>query len=235
MIKQIKMYLLMGGAWLAGISIILAIVLLIFGRNRVYRGPISEPAVWNPKTDRARVVEEGRKLIGLWYDPVQGYLNDIGGKIGLVVCMDVPRLAYRNAGTSIRKLLEADYKTHPEHYGKRDGRPGDPYFDRRARNLYSYCKYNGCLVMSGPPEPGDVVFMSHNQTGWITHIALVSSVAVDGRYKAIEASRDEWYITREEDSEKMLGRGWIFRGFGRLLNRRADGRADGSGGQTGQA
>ncbi len=74
-------------------------------------------------------------------------------------------------------LLEADYKLHPDHYGKRDGRPGDPYFDRRARNLYSFCKFNGCLSLKGPPEPGDVVFMSHSETGWITHIARVSSLS----------------------------------------------------------
>lgn len=217
MTERLKKRLLLGVAGLVGLAALSVIALLIIGRDRVYRGPMAEPDVWNPKTDRARVVAEGRKLIGLWYDPIQGYFNNLGGKMGLIVCMDVPRLAYRNAGTSIRKLLEMDYKAHPEHYGKRDGRPGDPYFDRRARNLYSYCKHNGCLDMSGPPEPGDVVFMSHSQTGWVTHIAMVSSVSVDGRYRVLEASRDEWYITRELDSEKMLGRGWIFRGFGRPL------------------
>jgi uncharacterized protein YijF (DUF1287 family) len=188
------------------------------GRRHVYRGPTTEPAAWNPATDRTRVVEEARKLEGLWYDPAQGYLDDIGGKMGLIVCMDVPRLAYRNAGTSIRKLLESDFKAHPEHYGKRDGRPGDPYFDRRARNLYSYCKFNGCLDLSGPPEPGDVVFMSHGPNAWISHIALVSSVDKDGSYRVVEASRDEWYVTREEAGEKMFARGWTFRGFGRPLS-----------------
>lgn len=179
-----------------------------------------EPDAWNPRTDRARVVAEARKLIGLWYDPAQGYFGDAGGKLGLIVCMDVPRLAYRNAGASIRRLLEADYKAHPEHYGKRDGRPGDPFFDRRARNLYSYCKHNGCLDLAGPPAPGDVVFLSRGTASWISHIALVSEVRADGRYRVIEASRDEWYVTREEDAEKMLGRGWTFRGFGRPLGRR---------------
>ena len=212
-----KKHLRIGLAGLACAAIAAAAVLAVFGRNRVYRGPTIEPNVWNPNADRSLIVGEARKLIGLWYDPVQGSLNDIGGKLGLIVCMDVPRLAYRNAGTSIRKLLTEDYKAHPEHYGKRDGRPGDPYFDRRARNLYSYCKYNGCLDMVGPPEPGDVVFMSHGQNAWVTHIALVSGVGADGRYRVVEASRDEWYITREEDGEKMLGRGWIFRGFGRPL------------------
>lgn len=221
MSNHTKKYLLIGLAGLVSASIAAPAILVFLGRGRVYRGPTIEPNVWNPKTDRARVVGEARKLIGLWYDPAQGYLNDIGGKMGLIVCMDVPRLAYRNAGTSIRKLLTDDYKAHPEHYGKRDGRPGDPYFDRRARNLYSYCKHNGCLDLVGPPQPGDVVFMSHSQTGWITHIALVSEVGADGKYRVVEASRDEWYITREEDGGKMLGRGWIFRGFGRPLSRAA--------------
>lgn len=212
-----KKYLRLAGAGFAGIVLIPALGLAVAGRGRFYRGPAEEPDAWNPKVERSRVVEEGRKLIGLWYDPIQGYFNNLGGRMGLIVCMDVPRLAYRNAGASIKKLLEADYRAHPEHYGKRDGRPGDPYFDRRARNLYSYCKHNGCLDMVGPPEPGDVVFMSHSRTGWVTHIAMVSAVNADGKYQVLEASRDEWYVTREQDGEKMLNRGWIFRGFGRPL------------------
>ncbi len=193
--------------------------LLIFGRRHTYRGPSVEPAAWNSKVERAMIVAEARKLVGVWYDPAQGYFGDIGGKLGLIVCMDVPRIAYRNAGASLRRLLEADYAAHPGHYGKRDGRPGDPYFERRARNLYSYCKHNGCLDMSGPPEPGDVVFMSRGRGGWISHIALVSEVG-DGAYRVVESSRDEWYLTREEDGGRMLGRGWVFRGFGRPLGRR---------------
>ncbi|MBI2386632.1 MAG: DUF1287 domain-containing protein [Elusimicrobia bacterium] len=217
MTNQTKKRLMLGFSGLGALSVA---ALLFAGRGRFYRGPMIEPSVWEPRTDRSRVVAEARKLIGLWYDPAQGYLNDVGGKMGLIVCMDVPRLAYRNSGTSIRKLLEQDYKAHPDHYGKRDGRPGDPYFDRRARNLYSYCKHNGCLDMIGPPEPGDVVFMSRGREGWITHIALVTEVGADGGYRVVEASRDRWYVTREEESATMLGRGWIFRGFGRPLKNR---------------
>lgn len=193
------------------------LIFALVARRHAYRGPTAEPAEWNPKADRSRIVGEARKLVGLMYDPAQGYLGNVGGKMGLIVCMDVPRLAYRNSGTSIKRLLEDDYRAHPEHYGKHDGRPGDPYFDRRARNLYSYCMYNGCLDLKGPPQPGDVVFMSHSENGWVAHIALVSSVAPDGRYRVVEASRDEWYLTREEEGEKMFERGWKFRGFGRPL------------------
>lgn len=192
----------------------------VFAPGHVYRGPAAEPAAWNPAADRGAIVAEARKLIGVWYDPAQGRFNDLGGKLGLIVCTDVPRLAYRNAGASLLRLLEADYAAHPRHYGPKDGRPGDPYFDRRARNLYSYCKHNGCLDLTGPPQPGDIVFMSRGPDGWISHIALVSEVAADGSWQVVEASRDEWYLTRENSGEKMLGRGWAFRGFGRPLERR---------------
>lgn len=202
-----------------GMAAAIAAVLAATAPKHLYHGPTAEPATWDPRADRAAIVGEARNLVGLWYDPLQGYLHDIGGRSGFIVCMDVPRLAYRNAGTSLRRLLEADYAAHPDHYGKHDGRPGDPYFDRRARNLYTYCKFNGCLDTTGPPEPGDVVFMSHGPNGWISHIALVSETAPDGSYRVVEASRDEWYVTREEDSRKMFDRGWTFRGFGRPLRR----------------
>lgn len=202
----------------------LTLLACFLGRGRFYRGPMTEPSSWDPNVEPAAIVAEARKLIGLWYDPAQGYFGDVGGKLGLIVCMDVPRLAYRNAGTSIKRLLEDDYRAHPDHYGRKDGRPGDPYFDRRARNLYSYCRFNGCLHLTGAPKPGDVVFLSRGANGWISHIALVSEVSPDGRYRIVQASRDEWYVTREEDGVKLYERGWTFRGFGRPL-RRVSGRA----------
>lgn len=199
-------------------ALIVAVTAAVLCRGRFYRGPRVEPAAWEPRADRARIVAEARKLVGLWYDPLQGRFGDPGGRLGLIVCMDVPRLAYRNAGASLLRLLEADYRAHPGRYAPRDGRPGDPFFDRRARNLHTYCRHNGCLDMRGPPSPGDVVFMSRRPTGMITHIALVSDVAPDGRYRVVEASRDLRYATREDQGERMLGRGWVFRGFGRPLN-----------------
>lgn len=208
---------LMGAAGAVLLLAVSAAAFVVVARQHAYRGPEVEPSKWDPTVDRSKIVAEARKLNGLMYDPVQGLFGNVGGKLGLIVCMDVPRLAYRNAGASIKRLLEEDYRAHPEHYGKHDGRPGDPYFDRRARNLYSYCKFNGCLDMTGPPEPGDVVFMSRSKNGWVTHIALVSSVAPDGHFQVVEASRDEWYLTREEAGDKILARGWIFRGYGRPL------------------
>ena len=186
-------------------------------RGRVYRGPIQEPQAWSGDVDRGRIVHEARKLVGIWYDPLQGYLGNVGGRAGLIVCMDVPVIAYRNAGASIKRLLEVDYAAHRERYGTRSGSPGDPFFHRRARNLYTYCKGNGRLDLEGPPRPGDVVFMSWAPFGAISHIAVVSDVRPDGSYWVVEASRDYLYATREVDGADLFRRGWMFRGFGRVL------------------
>ncbi|MBI5200482.1 MAG: DUF1287 domain-containing protein [Elusimicrobia bacterium] len=208
-------------ALLSGVATFcLALPLAAFvGRSRFYRGPAVEPVAWNPAVSRDAIVAEARKLVGVWYDPVQGGFGNLGGRLGLIVCMDVPVIAYRNAGTSIRRLLEADYRAHPGRYSSRDGSPRDPYFDRRARNLHTYCRENGCLDLAGPPKPADVVFLSRGETAPITHIVLVSGVEPSGRYSVIEASRDEWYVTREEPGEAVFRRGWTFRGFGRPLSR----------------
>jgi len=188
-----------------------------FAGGHVYRGAVQDPPSSSNNVERARVVEEARKLVGIWYDPLQGYLGNIGGRAGLIVCMDVPVIAYRNAGASIRRLLEADYAAHPDRYGVRSGSPGDPFFHRRARNLYAYCKGNDRLDLHGPPQPGDVVFMSRTPNSAISHIAVVSQVQSDGSYSVVEASRDYLYATREVDGADLFRRGWLFRGFGRVL------------------
>jgi uncharacterized protein YijF (DUF1287 family) len=190
-----------------------------YATGRLYRGDVREPRSWNGEVDRARVVSEARKLVGIWYDPLQGYLWNAGGRAGLIVCMDVPVIAYRNAGASIRRLLEADYRAHPDRYGTRNGAPGDPYFHRRARNLYTYCKANGRLDPVGPPRPGDVVFLSRAPLGAVSHIAVVSQVRPDGSYSVVEASRDYFYATREVDDFDLSRRGWFVRGFGSVLDR----------------
>ncbi len=194
-----------------------AISLNFFVRAHLYRGPQKEPKVWTNSVNRTRIVEEARKLVGIWYDPLQGYFGNLGGQLGLIVCVDVPVIAYRNAGASIRRLLESDYARHPYYYHHRDGKPGNPFFHRRARNLYSYCKSNELLDLKGPPSPGDLVFLSRSRQGAIMHIALVSQVDSEGRYWVVEASRDYFHTTREAPAEDLSRRGWVFRGFANIL------------------
>lgn len=90
----------------------------VVGRDHVYRGPMDEPAVWDPRVPPARVVEEARKLVGIWYDPAQGYLNDIGGKLGMIVCMDVPRLAYREGVDQPHRLGDRRGEGRPLQRGR---------------------------------------------------------------------------------------------------------------------
>lgn len=191
--------------------------LRVWARGHVYRGPTAEPRNWLPGADRGRVVAEARKLIGVLYDPLQGYFGDPFGRSGLIVCMDVPVIAYRNAGASLRRLLEADFEAHPDRYRSNGGKPGDPFFHRRARNLHAFCAGSGRLDLGGPPRPGDVAFYSGRRQGMVTHIALVSAVRPDGSYDVVEASRDHFYLTREAPGEEILRRGFVFRGFGDVL------------------
>jgi hypothetical protein len=117
----------------------------------------------------------------------------------------------------IRQLLEADYAAHPESYGPDDGKPGDPFFHRRARNLYTYARNNGRLRLEGTPRIGDVVFLSRRPQGWITHLALVCRVDYAGRYVAVEVPIDHAHVSQEITGEELVRRGWTVRGFGDLL------------------
>lgn len=201
---------------LVGISLAIAISgaasLLLFVRGHVYRGPTREPSGWSG-VDKQAVVAEARKLRGVLYDPLQGLFGDLGGRAGFIVCMDVPVIAYRNAGASIRSLLESAYRRHPEHFDPQDGKPGNPFFHRRARNLFAFCRGSGRLSQDGPPQPADVAFFSRGSKGMIAHIALVSEASAGGKVRVTEASRDYWYMTREAELEDVMRRGWVFRGF----------------------
>lgn len=167
---------------------------------------------------REAVVVEGRRLLGIAYDPLMGKAGNIGGRVGFIVCVDVPVLAYWNAGYSLKSVLEEDFKKHPQAYDTRDGnQPGNPFFHRRARNVYAYCLANRTLLMAGQkPRPGDVVFYARRPGGAIIHIALISDVREDGSYAVIEASPELWW-TREVPSKDTEGRSWVPIGIGRLI------------------
>lgn len=204
-------------ATVAGLSLLLGAGGLVAGaRGRLYRGPREEPPAWDPGVAREKVVAEARRLRGILYDPLQGMYGDLGGRLGLIVCMDVPVIAYRNAGASVRRLLEGAYAKDASPFSPRDGRPGNPFFHRRARNLFAYCKAACRLTVE--PRPADVAFFSRGPAGDITHIALVSEAGAGGAVRLVEASRDYLYVTREVAFEDILRRGWVFRGFGDLLS-----------------
>lgn len=130
------------------------------------------------------VAEAADKLVGTLYDPLKGGYGNIGGKMGFIVCIDVPRIAYAKAGIYFQNLLTNDFKAHPEHYDTQNGMntPDTPYFFRRVRNVYDFAKGNGYFIKnSTTPEVGDIVFYGRY------HATMVVKVYSDGTYDEVEA------------------------------------------------
>lgn len=169
------------------------------------------------QVDVAKVVSEARKLTGKMYDPLQGGVGNILGKMGFIVCIDVPVLSYQNAGYSIKRTLIADFKKHPSYYDTReDNNPGNPFFHRRAKNLYLYCKVNGRLIdVKQGPEVGDVVFYKSGTERYPSHVALVSKVDPEG-YWVIESTAVT-ILSKELDHKDIEARGYTTMGFGRII------------------
>lgn len=164
------------------------------------------------------VIESARSLRGTPYDPLMGMHGDIGGKAGFIVCSDVPNIAYGLNGYSWKEVLENDYKINSNFYNSQNGnKPGNPYFHRRARNLYSYFKANNRLRNQDyTPNVGDLVFYRKNKHGFIAHVTLVSEVTETG-YKLME-SAPKTLIAQEVDHNSPIERGWVFAGFGSVYN-----------------
>jgi uncharacterized protein YijF (DUF1287 family) len=134
--------------------------------------------------NKKEITAKAEKLVGTLYDPLKGGYGNIGGKMGFIVCIDVPRIAYANAGIYFQSLLTEDFKNHPEHYDTQNGMntPGTPYFFRRVRNVYDYAKGNGLLIQHSPtPKVDDIVFYGRY------HATMVVNVYPDGTYDEVEA------------------------------------------------
>jgi uncharacterized protein YijF (DUF1287 family) len=162
------------------------------------------------------VVKNARSLIGVPYDPLMGTHNNIGATAGFIVCSDVPNIAFGLEGYSWKKVLEKDFLVHSSAYDTSNGNnPNNPYFPRRARNLYAYFKANNKLrTGSHQPSPGDLVFYRKTENGYIAHVALVTEVGKNG-YKIME-SAPKTIFAQEVDGQSPIERGWIFTGFGKV-------------------
>lgn len=166
--------------------------------------------------DVAKVIKNARSLIGAPYDPFMGKYNNIGAKLGFMVCTDVPNIAFGLSGYSLKKQLAEHFKINPNAYHTANGNnPSNPYFHRRARNLYAYFNSVGRLAPTGyQPSVGDPVFYRRSSKGWINHVALVTSVS-DESYQVVESAPKTVFV-QEVDGRSPLKRGWILAGFGRL-------------------
>ena len=143
------------------------------------------------------IIINARDMKGTFYEYLKGKYNNFGANLGFLVCFDIPRIAYQNAGLSIELLLKDDYTNHPEFYNSENGNnlPNTPFFFRRTRNLYSYCQANGRLFVNCKnPKPGDVIF--HGRF----HISIITEIHKDGTYNEIETA--PWTIIAVEHKNK---------------------------------
>ena len=162
------------------------------------------------------VVENSRSLSLTPYDPLMGMFENIGGRIGFIVCSDVPNIAYGNAGYSLETLLRDSFNKNPSFYDSSNRNdPSNPFFHRRARNLYSYFQSIQSLKpTSYKPNPGDLAFYRKTQNGYITHVALVTEIDEEG-YRLME-SAPKTILAQEVDMHSPIRRGWILAGFGKM-------------------
>ncbi|MDD2720599.1 MAG: DUF1287 domain-containing protein [Gallionella sp.] len=164
----------------------------------------------------SNVVKAAKELSGTPYDPLMGAHGNIGATAGFIVCSDVPNLAYGLAGYSLQTMLERDFKVHPNAYNTANGNvPGNPYFHRRARNLFSYFQANGrALPPDAIPKVGDLAFYQHDPKSYVTHVALVT--AVEGNRYWVMESAPETVLAKEVSGTSPISRGWLLVGYGRM-------------------
>ncbi|MFC3153266.1 CHAP domain-containing protein [Litoribrevibacter euphylliae] len=200
---------------LLGLFIVIVLLVPILLYCLTYKGE-REFTELNGLPEVSAVIENSRNLFGTPYDPLMGMYDNIGGRIGFIVCSDVPNIAYGKAGYSFKTLLEKSFNQRPELYDSRNGNnPSNPFFHRRARNLFSYFQSIGSLQsVSYSPQIGDLVFYRKSKNGYIAHVALVTEV-FDGGYRVME-SAPKTLFAQEVDMESPIERGWILAGFGKV-------------------
>jgi len=191
--------------------IVSVVVIFVLG----YHGP--RKFLYDSKTPTAdTVIANSKKLKGTPYDPFMGGHDNIGEKLGFIVCSDVVDISYGLSGYSWRQILQNDFIRHRSAYDVRDGNnPKNPYFHRRARNMYDFFKANHRLESSAYiPSPGDLVFYRKANYGAVTHVALVTSV--NNRHFMVMESAPRTLLAQEVDQTSPPSRGWVFAGFGRM-------------------
>ncbi|HDT15627.1 MAG TPA: DUF1287 domain-containing protein [Firmicutes bacterium] len=152
----------------------------------------------NTALSAEQVVANARSLVGRPYDQFMGGKDNLGKKLGGIVCIDVVNTAYKRAGICFERELRSVFRKTPEYFSYRSwNNPWDRNFARRVRNFRAYCRAKDLVFYDEKKlKPGDVVIFG---TG---HIALVDTVSENGftvieaagkKYIALRAHRDELY------------------------------------------
>lgn len=174
--------------WLATFVIFVAAAGFYFWAHHTYHpGGNSAVAADKALSPRQRVVQAAVGLQGVLYDYSGGRLRPLG----LLVCTDVPWLAYHASGIKLDQLMAKDYKLHPDNYAKFPGNnPGTSYFSRRVENQKVFFSDTGRLIRNcREPLPGDTVFHGNY------HVTMVLAVHPDHTYDEIETAPDTHFVT----------------------------------------
>lgn len=118
--------------------------------------------------------------------------NDIG------VCTDIVWRAFKNAGYSLKDMVEKDIKLNPNLYSHIEKQDKNIDF-RRVKNLKIFFKNHGTTLTNDPNEisqwqPGDIVIYNDN------HIAIVSDKRNKQGIPYIIHHYGSWQLSLEEDS-----------------------------------
>ena len=138
-------------------------------------------------------------------DIFMGKFNNLFGKIGFVVCIDVPIKSYLWAGVSMPAVLFESARKEPGWFDIDDGNhPDNEFFYRRVRNYHDLFKNHPDLQTSDKPQKGDWAFYGRN------HIALVTSVEQNGHYRVMEAYFSNTSETTSQQIENIWGKPSFF-------------------------
>lgn len=110
-----------------------------------------------------------------------GRYDNLLGRAGFVVCIDVVVESWMAAGLSLPALLKADSRATPAWFAiEPSNSADDPYFVRRVRNFRDLFEHDARLEIDALPRPGDVAFYGRY------HAAVVVS-ARGSLYTLVEA------------------------------------------------
>ena len=167
--------------------------------NRIAGTAFTPPASMNAAIDQAKAYAQ--TMLGHPYDPLMGRLGDPFGKIGFVVCIDVPVRSYQSAGVAMPALLKESAQQHPEWFSIGPANsPTNSFFYRRVKNYFALFKHHPQLVADTKPQVGDWAFYD------TSHIALVVDAAPDGSFKVVEASPVKGRVAISDG--KYMSRTW---------------------------
>ena len=129
-----------------------------------------------------QAVAYANSMINTPFDPLMGKYRNVFGRIGMVVCIDVPLRTYLRAGVSFPAALKEAAEKSPEWFDISAGNsPENEFFYRRVRNYSDLFMHKPGLLADANAQKGDWAFYGE------THVGLVVSVSRDGSFKVVEA------------------------------------------------